>query len=154
MSKLKTPAYAKATAGRQNCNLKLKTLILVGWMGVSGLVVPEVVKAQIFGSINAPPGVSRYGSATGGGLVNFGSNILKLMIVVAGIYALFNIVLAGYGFLGAGDDSNKIAAAWAKIWQSVLGLAIAAGAGGLAMIFSWLIFGNALTIIQPQIYGP
>lgn len=106
--------------------------------------------AQIFGRVNPPPGVSLYT----GGLTQFISNIVKLLIVGAGIYALFNLVTAGYAFMSAGGDPKKIADASAKIWQTLVGLLVAAGAVVLAAIFGRLIFGNANALLQITIYGP
>ncbi len=106
--------------------------------------------AQIFGRVNAPPGVSAYSD----GLTQFISNIVKLLIVGAGIYALFNLVTAGYAFMSAGGDPKKIADASAKIWQTLLGLLVAASAVVLAAIFGRLIFGNANALLQFTIYGP
>jgi hypothetical protein len=76
---------------------------------------------------------------------------LRLLIMVAALYALFNFVLAGYSFLSAGDDSKKIAGAWAKIWQSALGLAVSAGAFVLAGIFGKLIFNDWNFLLNPAI---
>lgn len=105
-----------------------------------------------FGTITAPSPLARFGDvATGGALGNFLNIILKVMIVGAGLFALFNFILAGYAFLSAGEDSKKIEGAWAKIWQSAIGLAFAAGAFVLAAIFGWLIFGNPNFIINPTI---
>jgi len=73
------------------------------------------------------------------------------MIVIAGVYALFNLIFAGYAFMSAGDDAKKVAGAWAKIWQSLWGLAIAAGAFVLAAIFGQLIFRQWDFILNPQI---
>lgn len=75
--------------------------------------------------------------------------IIWLLIIGASIYALFNFVLAGYAFMSAGDDSKKIAGAWAMIWQTALGLAVAAGAFVLAAIFGQLLFGSATFILNP-----
>lgn len=107
-----------------------------------------------FGTIQTPPGIDKYGSLTGGGLINLLSNLLKLLVVVAGLYVLFNLILAGYQFISAGGDSKSVEAAWAKIWQSLIGLLIVAGAFVLAAIFGWLIFGNPSAILQPKIYTP
>lgn len=105
-----------------------------------------------FGQVNPPPGVARYGGLEG--LSNFINNILKILIVGAGLFTVFNLVLAGYAFLSAGDDPKKVAGAWAKIWQSLLGLAFAAGAFVLAAIFGKLIFGDWDALLQLKIYGP
>lgn len=107
--------------------------------------------ANPFGSIPAPETAI---SGNDPGLV-FGkilNLVLQMLIVGAGIYALINLVLAGYAFLGAGgDDPKKIEAAWAKIWQTLLGLAFAAGAFVLAAIFGQLIFGRWDFIVNPVI---
>lgn len=87
------------------------------------------------------------------GLIPFMNRILILMVTVAGIYAFFNIIIAGYGFLGAGGDVKKIASAWDKIWQSALGLVIVAGSFVLAAILGWLIFHDPTAILSPKIYG-
>ena len=113
---------------------------------------------NIFGTINQPPGVSTYCTNKGHasdvacGLIPFLSNIVKFIIVIGGLYAFFNIIMAGYGFLSAGDDPKKMAAAWAKIWQSLLGLLIVAGAFVITAIVSYLVFGNTTAILNPQIY--
>ncbi|MBI3397617.1 hypothetical protein HY045_04030 [Candidatus Woesebacteria bacterium] len=108
----------------------------------------------IFGKVNPPQGVNKYAGGGIEGLSLFINNILKLMIVGASLYALFNFVLAGYSFLSAGDDPKKIEAAWAKIYQSVIGLAFAAGAFVLAAIFGALIFGDPNALLQIRIFTP
>lgn len=107
------------------------------------------VASDIFGTITPPaPIVGVTGSEGIGRLLNM---VFKAMIVIAGVYALFNLIFAGYAFMSAGDDAKKVAGAWAKIWQSLLGLAIAAGAFVLAAIFGQLIFGQWDFILNPQI---
>lgn len=110
---------------------------------------------SIFGTINPPPGVSEY-DPTGNlsGLPLFFNNIIKFLIVVAGIYTLFTLILAGYAFLSAGDDPKKMAGAWTKIWQSLLGLAIVAGSFILAAIFGKLIFNDWNALLQFRVFGP
>jgi hypothetical protein len=88
------------------------------------------------------------------GLISFANNLLKLIIGVAGLFAFFNIIIAGYTFMSAGGDPKKVEQAWAKIWQSLLGLLFVAGSFVLAAIFGWLIFGDASAILVPKIYGP
>lgn len=109
--------------------------------------------SDFFGEITPPPGVDRYPSGPGG-LIVFLNNIIKLMIVGAGLFALFNFVTAGYGFISASGDSQKINQAWAKIWQSLIGLLIATGSFVLAAVFGKLIFGDWGAIVNPKIYGP
>ena len=107
---------------------------------------------QIFGRVTAPP--SGYFLATGGGIVAFISVIVKLLIVIAGLYMLFNIIFAGYQFISAGGDQKSVEAAWGKIWQSLVGLLIVAGSVMLAALFGWILFGDTSAILSPKIYTP
>jgi hypothetical protein len=109
----------------------------------------SLAATDIFGTINPPSPIANIEGGAGiGRLLN---TIFKSLIVVAGVYALFNLIFAGYAFMSAGDDAKKVAGAWAKIWQSLLGLAIAAGAFVLAAIFGQLIFHQWDFILNPQI---
>lgn len=115
---------------------------------------------QIFGPIQNPfqklgvPAGSIYVTGTQGqGLIFLVNNLIKLIIVIAGIYAFVNIIVAGYGFLST-TEPKEMAKAWARIWQSMLGLLVIAGSFVLAAIFGWIIFGDATILLQPKLYGP
>jgi len=88
------------------------------------------------------------------GLMAFVSNIIKLIITFGGLYTFFNILMAGIGFMSAGGDSKKIEQAWAKIWQSVLGLVIMVGSFILIAILGYLVCGDVLCFLEPTVYGP
>lgn len=106
---------------------------------------------QIFGTIQAPAALNAFGTVETGALGRFTTLLFRLMIVGGGIYSLFNIILAGYAFLSAGDDSKKIEGAWARIYQSLIGLSFIAGSFVLAAIFGRIIFGDFNAIINPNI---
>jgi hypothetical protein len=107
---------------------------------------------NVFGNVKLPTTVSdKFGAEPGIAIGKVIQTVIWILIIGAGIYALLNFVLAGYSFLSAGDDSKKVAGAWAKIWQSALGLAIAAGALILAAIFGQIIFGDPKFILNPEI---
>ena len=76
---------------------------------------------------------------------------LRSLVMIAGIYALINLVVAGYAFMSAGDDPQKVAGAWRKIWQTLLGLAFSAGAFVIAAIIGKLLFGDWAFLLRPQI---
>lgn len=107
--------------------------------------------APIVGTINPPPGNINYTIA---GIVPFLNTIIKFLIVIAGVYVLFNIILAGFAFINAGGDPKNVEKAWGKIWQSVMGLLIVAGSFVLAVIFGYLVFGDPMAILSPKIYTP
>ena len=108
---------------------------------------------QIFGTISPPPGADKYGSVFFG-LVPFLNNILRLIFVVAGLYGLFNLIIAGFGFMTAGGDAKMIEKSWNRIWQSLVGLIIVVCSFVLAAIFGYILFGDASSILNPKIYGP
>ncbi len=111
---------------------------------------------SLFGKITLPTSVTdKYGSGVESGSIGtFLNVIMKGLIGIAGVYALINLILAGYAFMSAGDDPKKIAGAWSKIWQTLLGLAVSAGAFVLAAIFGQLIFGKWDFILNPTIPTP
>ncbi len=110
----------------------------------------NLIAQNPFGTIN-PPTTGLSGKDPGQAIGSLIQLVITTLIAGAAIYALINFVLAGYEFMSAGDDSKKVAGAWAKIWQTALGLAFAAGAFVLAAIFGQLIFGRWDFILKPTI---
>jgi hypothetical protein len=110
---------------------------------------------SIVGKITNPL-PSSYKTLTGsnGGLILFFSNVLRLVFVVAGIYAFINFIIAGFQYMNAGGDSKALSAAWDRIWQSLLGLIIIVGSFALAALVGIVFFGKPEAILSPQIYGP
>jgi len=118
---------------------------------------PFITKIYAQGSsiIGAPiKNPTKYASLTGGGLTSFVTNIIKFAFVIAGVVALFNFIIAGYQYMNAGGDSKQLNAAWARIWQSLVGLVILAAAFALISLASLIMFGDASFILNPKIYGP
>lgn len=97
---------------------------------------------------------SSYQSVAGGGLILFFTNIIRLVFVVAGIFAFINLIIAGFQYMSAGGDAKAVASAFARIWQSLLGLVLVVGSFALAALFGYLLFGDAGFILSPTIYGP
>lgn len=108
---------------------------------------------DFFGCVSPPPFIKDVADPKFG-MVSLANRIFKLIIVGAGIFAFMNIIIAGYTFLGAGGDPKKVEQAWAKIWQSLIGLLFVAGSFVLAAIFGWLLFKDPTAILSPTIYGP
>ena len=84
----------------------------------------------------------------------FMSNILRLVFVVAGIFAFFNFIIAGFQYMNAGGDSKSLTAAWDRIWQSLIGLVIIVGSFAVAALIGQVFFGRPEAILSPMIYGP
>lgn len=111
--------------------------------------------AQVdWGTVDPPPGVSAYDGGSLSGISLLVSNIVRTLIVIAGVYALFNFIFAGYQFLSASGDPKKIELATSKIWQSVIGLLVAAGSFIIAAIVGRIIFGDYNALLQLRIFTP
>ncbi|MDD3679242.1 MAG: hypothetical protein PHX72_00045 [Candidatus Shapirobacteria bacterium] len=106
---------------------------------------------QVVGTIQPP---SQITPIEEGGLGSFLKNIFILLIVGAGIFALFNFIRAGYAYMGAKDDKEKIKEATAMIINSIIGLLIVASAFVIAALVGQLFFGRWDFIIRPTILGP
>jgi hypothetical protein len=116
-------------------------------------ILAQTPDSSLIGTI-ANPMPAGYSSVTGGGLILFLTNILRLIFVVAGIYAFINFILAGFQYMSAAGDAKALSAAWNRIWNSLLGLILVVGSFALAALVSQLIFGNAGYILNPTLYGP
>ena len=104
-----------------------------------------------FGTISPPDSLAKYGDKPESAIGVLIQYAIWILIIGAGIYALINLILAGYSFMSAGDDSKKVSGAWSMIYQTMLGLAVSAGAFVLAAIFGQLIFGKWDFILNPTI---
>jgi hypothetical protein len=108
---------------------------------------------SIFGLIKPPPGVAEYQDAAGGkiGIIVFLSNIIRLVTIAAGVWTMFNIILAGWIYLTSSGDASAHEKVSSKLINSVIGLALVAFAYTIAAAIGFIIFGDAGYIINPDI---
>lgn len=109
---------------------------------------------QVFGPINPPDHITKYGLLENQGLTKFLSNIIRLITILAGIWAFINLILAGFGYVTSQGNPEKTKSALDKIWNSIIGLIIIAGSFTLAAIFGKILFGSYDAILSPKLYGP
>lgn len=108
----------------------------------------------LFGKIKPPPGVEGFAGGALAGLGPFLSVVLRLLVIVAGIYALLNFIFAGYQFMTAGGDPKGVQAAWGRIWQTLVGMIIVVSSFLLAAILGFLLFGDTGAILSPELITP
>jgi len=114
----------------------------------------------IVGEITPPGQLDGYGSdVTGGGTAGMGliglvSNVIKIVIVVGGLWAFINLILAGITFITSGDKPDELSKANNRMTMSLLGLIIMVGSYSLAGIIGKVLFGEWNAILNPVIYGP
>lgn len=109
-----------------------------------------LAQGDIFGQVNVPPGVDQF-TAGPGGLVQFISNLIKLVTVIAGVYGLFNIISAGYTYLSSGGNAKATEQAMNQLTYSLIGLMIIVGSFTITALISLLLFGDAFYILNPKI---
>ena len=98
--------------------------------------------------------VENFGDVTDGGPGRLLQLLFNVMVLLGGLYALFNFLLAGYAFLSAGDNPKGVEQAWAKIYQSIIGLVFLVGSFILAAIIGILIFGRPDALLNPVLTVP
>ena len=106
---------------------------------------------SIFGTIKQPDAIAKLESAGGGngnGIFVLLNTIFRLAGVIAGIFFVIQIILAGFTWIGASGDEKKTHKAWSTIWQSIIGMIIVASAFLIASVI-----GNVLNIniLNPEI---
>lgn len=102
----------------------------------------------IFGTIKPPVENNVYFSAGSDGIFLFISNLFKVAGVVAGIFFIVKIIMAGFSYMSASGDEKKTAIAFATIWQSIIGLVIVAGSFVLAGVIGNIL---GLDLLNPTL---
>jgi hypothetical protein len=67
------------------------------------------------------------------------SQIIGILTIVGVIYFIFQIILAGYSFISAQGDKNKIEAARSRLTNGILGLTIVVVALGIGAFIATLL---------------
>ncbi len=109
-----------------------------------------------FGTIQAPEAIEQYGAlgSGGSGLAGFISNLIVFITVVGGLWALFNIIMAGFSLVTAGGDTKKIGEVGNKISMTFFGLLIMIAAPVLAALIGQFLLGDATFFLRPVFKGP
>lgn len=107
--------------------------------------------SSTFGTIKSP--ITGY-SSVGTGLPSFITNVVTVIFAAAGLFAFFNLMIAGFSYITAAGDTKKIEAATYSINMSLIGLVVMVGAAAITGIISYLLFGSATAILSPTITGP
>jgi hypothetical protein len=106
--------------------------------------------AGVIGNIESPVDNAFFNTEGGEGIFLLITDLLKIAGYVAGIFFLIQMILAGYGYISANGDPKKTEAAWAKIWQSLIGIIIVASAFIIASVVGYFLH---IDILNPTIYG-
>lgn len=111
---------------------------------------------DIIGSIQPPQGVASYDANSGGeiGLFLFLSTLIKISTIVAGLWVLFNFILAGFTYISAQGNTKANEEVKNKLTYSVVGLVVIVVSYIAIGLLGLLLFGRANFFLQPEICGP
>ncbi|MBW7955135.1 hypothetical protein H3C66_00210 [Patescibacteria group bacterium] len=133
--------------------VSLALLLLVTFF----VATPTVALAQVFGEVEAPPGVAEYNAPLGEdgiGIIVFMSTLIRIATIVAGIIVFVNFILAGYKYISSDGNAKVNEEVRNQLTYSVIGLLIIVASYTIIAIISLLLFGKADFILNPTITGP
>ena len=67
------------------------------------------------------------------------SGLIGFLTTIAGLWLIFQLIVAGYQWINAGGDKNNIEAAQKKIYHSLIGL--------IVVVLAWVIIGIIGTLL-------
>ncbi len=114
-----------------------------------------IAQGNVFGQIRPPAVVEdSYGVlGAGAGLTGFISRLIVVVTIAGGIWALFNVLTAGFMVITASDDSKKLGEMSTKITNTFIGLLVMVAAPLIAALIGLFFFGDAGFLLQPVIVG-
>ena len=141
---------------KKNILKRVFSIVLILSLFFVGISPIRAEGDSVFGTIEAPDGVSKFNIEAGEeanniGLLLFVSNVIKLISIIGGIYVLFNFIFAGFTYITANGDSSAYSKIGEKLSLSVTGLILIVASYTIAGIIGLIIFGDATYIINPQI---
>lgn len=110
-------------------------------------IIPKVFASDFVGNINLPAGIPTQVPQVG----SFISTIVRFIIIIAGLFTLWQFLSGGLGMITGGSDKGKVAEAQNKITMAITGLAIIAASFLIIGIVSQLLFGSFTAILIPQL---
>ncbi len=110
-------------------------------------IVKTVLAADIIGTLTLPGGLPKDVAGTG----DFLSALFRFLVIVAGVFSLWQFLTGGLGIITGGSDKGKLAEAQSKITMSILGLVIIAASFLLAGIAGQILFGSFTAILSPTL---
>ena len=102
---------------------------------------------DIVGTISVPTGVPSEITST----TVFISGIIKFLMVLAGLYSLWQFLTGGFSFITSGGEKAKITEAQQKIQMSIIGLVVMTASFIIIAIVSKILFDKFDFILNPQL---
>lgn len=110
------------------------------------VLVKTVYADDVVGTIALPSGIPSEIGKTG----DFITAIVRFLIIIAGLFTLFQFLTGGLAYITSNGEKAKIQEAGQKITSSLVGLVIMAASFVIVAIISKLLFGDFTTILIPK----
>jgi len=112
-------------------------------------IIKPVFADDFIGNIgsNLPTGIPSDISVT----TSFISAIVRFLVIIAGLFTLWQFLTGGFGMITAGGDKGKVAEAQNKLTTSLTGLVVIASSFLIIGIISQLLFGDYKFILAPSL---
>lgn len=105
------------------------------------------IDEDVVGSITLPGGIPSEVAKTG----DFISAMVRFLMIVGGVFSLWQFLSGGFQFISSGGDKGKIAEAQQKINMSILGLVTMTASFLIIAVISQVLFGSFTYILSPEI---
>lgn len=122
------------------------------------LLLPTILAAastsdQIFGTLEAPPGVDKYQQNSGAdiGIFFFISRGIQIGTIIMGIWVFLNVLMAGYVYISSSGDAKAATKVKDILTMSAIGLMMIITSYTVAGVLGLVLFGDATYLINPQI---
>jgi len=114
---------------------------------INNLITKTVYAADVVGTIDLPAGIPKETNQT----TDIFSAIIRFLVVVAGVFALWQLLAGGLAYISSGGDKGKLTLAQQKITMSLVGLVIIAGSFIIIALISKILFGDFGAILAPKL---
>jgi hypothetical protein len=103
--------------------------------------------ANVVGNIDLPTGIPKETIQT----TEVISALVRFIVVVAGLFALWQLLTGGLAYISSGGDKGKLTEAQNKITMSLVGLVIIAASFLIIALISKILFGDFGAILAPKL---
>ncbi|OGJ16780.1 MAG: hypothetical protein A2632_01925 [Candidatus Pacebacteria bacterium RIFCSPHIGHO2_01_FULL_46_16] len=116
--------------------------------------MPQLAANLGIGTIKQPPGVDLYQAASGAdiGILLFISALVKLALIIGGIWAMANIFLASYTYLNSKGDPGNHEKVAKSVTNTIMGLVLLITIYTITAIVGLIFFGDAGYILNPTLH--
>lgn len=115
-------------------------------------LLAQAASSTFFGTIAPPPAIAAYGAS--GGLIVFISNIIRLVVIGAGLFTLYNMISAGFQYITSAGDPKATEKTMNILTMSLLGLVLMIAAPAIAAIVGYVLFNDPTFILKPHLTAP